>query len=126
MKSIILFFTYSIIAQLGMVFNSETTEHSLEKPLVKIEILNEEAIDFPFSIKYEPFRKQIHVRSDVPIRTMRLLEEEKAQKSYMTIGSNLVNIPLQDFVIDNDHILEIKFIDSDLIVEAKVQVLEEH
>ncbi len=126
MKSIILFFTYSFLTQLGLVFNTEPTETPLHEPLVKIEILNEEAIDFPFSIKYEPFRKQIHVKSEVPVRTMRLLDADKPKKSYMTIGSNFVNIPLQDFVVHNNHTLEIKFIDSELIVEAKIQVLEEH
>lgn len=113
MKSIIFFIAYSFFLQ----FNAPT--HEL---LVKIEVMNEETIEFPFSIKYQEIRSQIHVKSESAIRSMRLVDNSKKKTAYNTIGSNFVVIPLNDFTPNESHILEIKFIDSDLVVLAKIDV----
>ena len=120
MKSIILFFSCSLILPFFITENKEVIDkHSTE---VSIEILNQNALDFEFNIKHVPNRKQIQVRSEDPLRSLRLMDGNKKKKSYSIIGSNLVVLPMTDFIAGDTHILELKFLTTQEVVVAKINV----
>jgi len=113
----------AIILTIGLaipVFISE----SEEKKEISIEVLNEQQIGFEFSVKYLDHRKQIHIRSDEAIKTLRLVNADKTLKSYDIIGSNLVLLPLSDFTSGQTHFIETKFLNSEIVAMTKVDVPE--
>ena len=125
MKSIIMFFVCSLVIpffiteEVVIVDNKANTE-------ITIEILNKEALDFDFSIKHEVARKQIQIRSKDALRSLRLMDGDKKKKSYSIIGSNLVVLPMTDFVAGDEHILEIKFLTTQQVIVAKLNVPEDY
>lgn len=120
MKSIVLFFLVSLI--LPLFDNADSNISSADE--VSIELINSENLDFLFSVEYKKIRNQIHVRSDEPLRSLRLIDGSRNKKSYKSIGSNLVILPMTDFTAGDSHFIEVKFIEVEAVVMAKVIVPE--
>ena len=121
MKSIILFFVSSLVLPFFISEGVEIADNKANTEIT-IEILNQEALDFDFSIKHEATRKQIQIRSNDALRSLRLMDGNKKKKSYSIIGSNLVVLPMTDFVAGDEHILEVKFLTTQQVVVAKLNV----
>jgi len=124
MKSIILFLSCSLVLPFFITEKEEVIDNSNTE--VSIEILNQNALSFDFSIKHETTRKQIQVRSTDALRSLRLMDGDKKKKSYSIIGSNLVVLPMTDFVAGDVHILEVKFLTTQEVVVAKINVPEDY
>lgn len=122
MKSIALFLAYSLILPF---FTSESADVlSPTKDEVFIKITEGTELGFSFDIKYLDWRNQVHVRSDEAIRTMTLCRAGRADKSYNIIGSELVILPMVDFVRDEKNELEVTFINNAAVVKAEIEVTE--
>jgi len=91
---------------------------------VDIEIIQPDQIAFDFSVNYKEIRKQIHVKSAEAIRSLKLSNGENKKKSYNTIGSNLVVLPIKDFTMGQSHFLEITFLDNEQTVLVNIEVTE--
>lgn len=91
--------------------------------VVHIEIMNKQPVPFDFSIKYLDRRDQIHLRSEMPMESLRILNEDKKHLSYHVRGSNLVMLPRMDFK-PGSYIAEIKFQKDPTIVLAKFDITE--
>jgi len=121
MKSIILFFVVSLFLPL---LEDTTDQSTATHDGISIELMNTEKLDFAFSVEYKEIRNQIHVRSDQPLRSLRLIDDSRNKKSYKSIGSNLVILPMTDFTAGDSHFIEVKFLKVDVTVMAKVTVPE--
>jgi len=121
MTSILIIFVYSLFLPF-LPAEAPTTSEVADK--VTIEIINQDDLDFDFSIKHQELRNQIHVRTDKSIRSVRLMDDDKKKKAYNVIGSNLVILPMRDFTAGQSHFLEIKFISVPTVVLAKINVPE--
>jgi len=117
MKSLIIFFSCSMFFQFATV---ETNPEPVQKTL-EIEILNEEEIDFDFSIEYKSRRNQIHVRSEKSIRSLQLINEKDEIKEYKVIGSNLVFLPTSDFPIGTEKQVKIRFLRNPIEIIARIK-----
>ena len=89
---------------------------------VTIEVLNSDNLDFEFSAAHKPKRKQIMIRSDKAIKSLRLMDADNNKTSYDVVGSNLVILPMSDFEEGQEHLVEVKFLRTDNVVVVKVNV----
>jgi len=108
---------------LGSQLDSDK-EKSTKEDNVSLEIVNKSNVPFNFSMKYEPRREMIKIRSEKPIKSLRIIDSEKNHRSYLVVGSDLVMIPKADFKI-GEYIAEIKFQKSDGLVISKITINEE-
>ena len=90
---------------------------------IQIEVLNESKILFDFSMKYAARRKQIHIRSAVPVESLRIMDSSKEHRSYDVKGSSLIMLPKSDFH-PGSYLAELKFQKNNTVVLAKIEVLE--
>ena len=101
---------------------TETIAISAEEA-IQIEVLNESKILFDFSMKYAARRKQIHIRSAVPVESLRIMDSSKEHRSYDVKGSSLIMLPKSDFH-PGSYLAELKFQKNNTVVLAKIEVLE--
>lgn len=121
MTSILIIFAYSLI--LPLLPSGEGIQEAYnEDTEVTIELLNAEEINFAFEIKHQKTRNQIHVRSDEAIRSIQLQKESGKKKSYNAIGSNLIVLPMKDFLLGQTSQLEIRFLNSKVKALVRIQV----
>lgn len=113
-----------ILLAFALLFPLQTAETPKEE--ITIEIVNAEKIDFLFSIDLKERRKQILVRSDKAIKSLRLVDGENKKRSFNVTGSNLVILPLSDFKAGQEHIVEVKFLRHESTVLAKVNVPKDY
>ncbi|NNE26751.1 MAG: hypothetical protein HKN09_07900 [Saprospiraceae bacterium] len=88
---------------------------------VNITIINQETIPFDFNIEYKERRHQIHVRTEMSLNSLRLMNDEKKHLTYDVRGSNLVMLPLVDFQ-EGSYIAEFKFQKDPTVVLAKIDI----
>ncbi len=116
MQSII-FLTISFM--MGLI-NLSLTSTPVDK--VTIEIINSEELEFDFSVDHKARRNQILIRSEKAIKSLRLMDADSKKTSYDVVGSNLVILPMSDFINGQEHIIEVKFLRNDNLVIVKVDV----
>jgi len=105
--------------------NYESVYSQINEPIntnVVIEYTESYKMPFDFSIQYVDWRNQIHIRSDKPLRTLVLSSNNDQIKEYNIIGSELIILPLRDFILGETHILKATFIDDEQIIEADIKV----
>ena len=124
MQSIVILLFQAFMLPFFAGVTDTATENNANPAVVEIEILNKENLDFKFEVVHKPRRNQIHLRSDESIKTIRLMDNDKAKKQYDVIGSKLVVLPITDFTPGQSHFLEVKFLRSQTTVLAKVKVTE--
>ncbi len=117
--------TLFFLVSLFFSFLDSDTTDTAHNDTVSIELINAERLDFSFSVEHKKVRNQIHVKSDEPLRSLRLVDGSKNIKSYKSIGSNLVVLPMTDFTAGDSHFIEVKFINVETVVMAKVTVAED-
>ncbi len=120
MTSIIFFLVFT----LTNLVSPQTSTPTHPNHGVEIEILNGDEIDFNFDIVYKELRKQLHIKSDEAVRSVRLMDGKNVIKAFNAIGSNLVVLPMTDFTAGQTHTLEIKFIDAEAVLLAKITTAE--
>ena len=117
--------TLFFLVSLFFSFVDSDNTHTAHNDTVSIELINAERLDFSFTVEHKKFRNQIHVKSDEPLRSLRLVDGSKNIKTYKSIGSNLVVLPMTDFTTGDSHFIEVKFINFETVVMAKVTVAED-
>lgn len=90
---------------------------------IQIEILNEKMVSFEFSMKYMARRKQVQIRSAVPIESLRIRDSIERERNYDVRGSSLIMLPKSDFK-PGFYMAEVKFQKEPIVVLAKIEVLE--
>ena len=117
MKSIILF----LLCSMSLPFFTQESVSDKEDELT-IELIHDKELNFEVSVKHMERRKQIHIRSEKPLLTLRMSNADRKKKDYDIVGSSLVLLPVQDFTAGQEHFLEMKFQESQAVVIAKVYV----
>jgi len=102
-------------------FATIVTDTKPVNKILEIEILNEEELDFDFSIEYKTHRNQLHVKSEKSIRSLKLVNEKDEIKEYKVIGSNLVFLPTSDFPIGSEQLIKLRFLRTPIEIIAKVK-----
>jgi len=118
MQSII-FITLNLFLGLTGHYSNVTSQDE-----ITIQILNSDQLDFDFSVAHKPRRNQLMVKSDKSIKTLRLVDENNNKTSYDIVGSNLVILPMTDFKVGQEHIMEVKFLRTDDLVLVKIGIPE--
>ena len=95
-----------------------------QEEVVVLEILNKANAPFNFTMKYEPRRKIIKIKSERPIESMRIVDGLKNQKNYNVKGSDLIMLPIVDLK-PGEHIAELKFQECDAIIISRITINEE-
>jgi len=122
---LLLIFSFPILGTIAISqSDSEKTEtvNSESNPeAITFEVLNQSAVPFKFTMKYEGHREIIKIRSEQSIKSLRIVDHLKGQKNYNVIGSDLIIIPKADFK-PGEYIAEFKFMKSDAVIISKIMV----
>jgi len=94
--------------------NSDPAENT-----VSLEIIHKSNVPFQFSMKYDDKREIFKIRSASPISSLRIVDDQRNQKDYTVMGSDLIVIPKADFK-GGEYVAEIKFMQSDGIVLSRI------